>query len=78
MGADGPIIKDEGHICPGGEEASCKDTVDMLGNQPQGQSLGPNYPSVPADNQAIGLSSRTAIFPWHWELKPFLNTDGLT
>lgn len=34
MGADGPIIQDEGHICPG-EEASCKDTVDMLENRPQ-------------------------------------------
>lgn len=44
MGADGPIIQDEGHICPGGEEASCKDTADMLENQPQGQSLGPDHP----------------------------------
>lgn len=26
MGADGPIIQDEGHICPGGEEVSRKDT----------------------------------------------------
>lgn len=31
MGADGAIIQDESHICPGGEEASREDVVKECG-----------------------------------------------
>lgn len=61
-------------------------TVAMLENQLQGQSCSPGYPpdfwshviGIMGCSQAIDLSSRAAILLWHWELKPILNTKGMT